>query len=252
MMDKRYLNLDETSTWHASFQDLVYESTTWNDIKRRVERPRSDFIVQLVNAEQHVSDALAVELRASALQILRQHYTHVVAHHGCRPESEASYRTRGILPANTALLLARAKELFGDLPGFDKEACSFPSGYHDHNNGKVWMLFSKTWVIEDRVGHVNGSETLRTIASRLGPEAQRRMDGTGKPSLITCTVPIDWIENDAFCGSALGIYANHVIEALVKDRIYPDRRWRGQTGGFALMRALPPSEIIEICLMDAD
>jgi hypothetical protein len=186
-MKLELLDLDSLETWHSDFQDLVYQQEVWLKLEAKLDAapPQgNEFLLQITCAPDCIRDELAKILRHRAREILFLRYSHVVGYHGCRVSDESQYRLRGIFPSNPSALIPKARSLFGDIPGFEEALQDIPSWYLSYNEGKVGLLFSCIRAKDDRNTYTGGSELIRSLANRLGPEAKLRFAQTGRRSLI--------------------------------------------------------------------
>ena len=247
------LDLDCPDTWHPEFNALVSAPEVRKAIRAFMnagENACYTFLDEFEKQDQFVDERIAEQLRRQALDVVLSRYRYVAAYHGCRPRDLSSYRELGISPSNTEELLNQARELFAGMPGFedaleDLEQCSY---YRAHNEGKVWFLFSSNVKEIPGCCHHEGSELIRGIAHRIGPSAQSRFAATGKPTIIKCAIPIEWLETSAI-DSVIGKYARSVIAAVVRSRIWPEKASNAVRGGFSLTRCVPPENIMEFIEM---
>jgi hypothetical protein len=91
---------------------------------------------------------------------------------------------------------------------------------------------------------MQGSELIRALAYRLGNAAQLLFATTGKPTLIKCRIPIEWLDSlTTFPVS--NAYINKVLAELINKRICPNDHCIGLSGAYMLTRAVPPECILE-------
>jgi hypothetical protein len=244
------LDLDCPGTWHSGFGALVDAPEARQAIQGILNAGEDacyEFLDEFGKQEQFVETPVAVQLRRQAVDILLRRYGYVAAYHGCRPRDPDSYRERGILPSNTQELLNQARELFAGMPGFDdalKDLEEHYPSYRPHNEGRVWLLFSSN--VKEMPGcfHHRGSELIGGIAHRIGPDAESRFAATGKPTIIKCAIPVEWLGSQTV-DPATDYYAHSAIAAVVRQRIWPEKAPKAVAGGFALTRGVPPENIME-------
>ena len=245
------LDPDSSSTWHPDFKSFVYSGTVWPQIEAKVnpdEKNFIEFLAQVRCAPECLCDPLAIRLRNEGKRILLKRHSHVAAYHGCRPRDQETYREKGLLTSDTAVLIREARQLFDGIPVFDQALHGIETAYINHNQGKVGFLYS---AIRARFGHSehpNGSELIRSLIFRLGPAANARFRGTGTPTLIKCAIPLSWLDNHTTYSVSTS-YASEVIAQLILWRIRPDDEFHGFQGGFMLARSLPPENILEFIEM---
>ena len=241
------LDLDSPETWHSDFQALVYKQDIWLRIEANLRAATSqgnEFLTQIICADDYLRDQLAKLLRDKAREILFVRYSHVTGYHGCRVSDANPYLTGGISPSNTSSLIAKARSLFAGIQGFDEALQDIGQQYLSHNEGKVGLLLSCIHAKHGRSSYTRGSELIRGLANRLGPEAKLRFAQTGRRSLIKCAIPIDWLENHTTF-PAIGVYSNHVLEHLIRRRKWPEDDFVGFDGGYMITKSLPPENILE-------
>ncbi len=246
----RVLDLDVPSSWDGAFPALVYEDETWTQVKARLDAGEDEwveFMRQFVYERECVKDTLAGYLCDKAREILLQEHTHVAGYHGCRVADRRSYQQNGILPSNPEMLIAWARERFAGIAGFEdalQDINALDRLYVRYNEGKVGLLISGTWAKRKRCHYVQGSELICTLANRLGAEAKRRVIETGRPMLIKCAIPVNWLDSHTTF-PVLGGYANEVVAQLIGRRVSPQDQYEGCDGGYLLTRGVPPQNIIE-------
>ncbi|GJL68191.1 MAG: hypothetical protein NPIRA06_08260 [Nitrospirales bacterium] len=241
------LDLDLLETWHSDFQDLVYQQDVWLKIEAKLDAvlPQGEeFLYQITCAFDYLRDELANLLRHRAREILLLRYSHVAGYHGCRVRDEKQYRLGGIFPSNPSALISKARSLFADIPGFEEALQDIGPCYLSHNEGKVGLLFSCIRAKDDRNTYTRGSELIRSLANRLGPEAKLRFAQTGRRSLIKCAIPTEWLENHTTF-PVIGSFSKHVLEHLIRRRKWPEDDFIGVAGAYMLTRAVPPENILE-------
>jgi hypothetical protein len=243
MMD---LDLDNQNTW-AAFRQLVYARDQWRKIAQRLD-DGSDFLGQLTCRPEYLRDDAARDLRTAGLEILLNSYENVIGYHRCRLNKESTYCTDGILPSDTSGLIEYARQLFHGINGFDEAVRDIGPDYLNYNDGKIGLLLSAKKAMRDRNGCARGSELISAITNRLGVEAkietERRYVATGKPTLIKCFVPVEWL--DTYTTFPMrAAYVGDVLNDLVCSRQWPDDETLGADGGYLLTRAIPPENILE-------
>ena len=239
------LDLDSPADWHRDFCSLVDNSGIRHAIMLELGKgglAAQNFLEQVTCSDAHLRNLLAERLRDDAEMILRNRYSCIIAYHGCRPSEHSSYRTDGILPADTQALIAQAKSLFAGLSGFEEAVKDIGYSYINYNHDKVGLLRSATWAKHHRNDHAKGSEFIRAIANRLGPEAKMRSRRTGRPILIKCAIPINWFVDEDTHTVPVG-YAKDVIAHLIRMRHLSDMAFNGFMGGFLLTRSIPLSRM---------
>lgn len=246
-MKLELLDLDSPETWHSDFQALVYKEDIWLRIEANLDAATpngSEFLSQIMCADDYLKDELAKLLRHEAREILFARYSHVAGYHGCRVRDANQYLTGGIFPSDTSSLISEARLLFAGIQGFDEALQDIGAQYLSHNEGKVGLLLSCIRAKHDRSSYTRGSELIRGLANRLGPEAKLRFAQTGKRSLIKCAIPTDWLENHTTF-PVIGAHSNDVLEHLIRKRKWPEDDFVGFDGGYMITRTVPPENILE-------
>jgi hypothetical protein len=252
-MTLKLLDLDSSESWHPAIEALVYSSDVWPRIEAKLDGGSmqcAEFLLQVRCDEDYLKDEVAKLLRNLGREILFSRYTHVAGYHGCRPKDLLSYQNQGILPSNTELLVSEARSMFEDIGGFEEALKSIGTEYLTHNEGKVGLLLSAVRAKHDRNAYVKGSELVRSIAHRLGPEAEKRYEVSGRPTLIKCAIPVDWLDKHTTFPVA-GVYINNVLEEFIRRRKWPGEGFIGFDGGYMLTRAVPPGNTLEIIDMNS-
>lgn len=186
----RLLDPDCKSTW-IDFETMVYGPEVWQKINAILdsgEEQNKIFLNQLTCAEDSLKDKFARSLRQKGKEILCSSYTHVAGYHGCRPRDPTSYQFNGIHPSNTEDLISDARSLFEGIGDFDKEIQNILKQYPyylNHNEGKIWLLFSALRAKDEHNSYAKGSELIRGIANRLGPLAVLRFANTENQRLLS-------------------------------------------------------------------
>ncbi len=242
MMD---LDLDNQNTWDP-FRQLVYARDQWRKITQCID-DEPDFMDQLTCSPESLRNDVARDLRTAGLKILLNSYENVVGYHGCRRNKESTYCTDGILPSDTSGLIEYARQLFHGISGFDeavREIRSNPFDYLKHNEGKIGLFLSAKLA-----NHFSrGSELISAIINRLGAEAKieakRRYVATGKPTVIKCLVPIEWLDTHTTY-PIRDAYFGEVLYRLIRSRRRHDDETFGSDFGYLLTRAIPPENILE-------
>ena len=246
-MKLELLDLDSQETWHSDFEALVYQQDIWLRIEANLGAAtpeRNEFLFQITCAADYLKDELAKFLRHKAREILFARYSHVAGYHGCRVRDENSYRTAGISPSDTSSLISEARSLFAGIQGFDEALQNIGPQYLSHNKDKVGLLLSCIRAKHDRNSYTRGSELIRGLANRLGPEAKLRFAQTGKRSLIKCAIPTDWLENHTTF-PVIGSFSKDLLEHLIRRRKWPEDDFVGFDGGYMITRTVPPENILE-------
>lgn len=192
----------------------------------------------------------ADNLRSEVLSRLCSHFTHLVAYHGCRPTDLDSYRANGITPLNIASMhdtLIRRVCSSSPLSPTKKQvqnACSAVSA--DYREGRIFFETSKRHLL-DFCAHylLYGSEysvgILRSISS--DPDYAQLLKLQGRPTLLTCEVPIYWLQQGAqeeLAGSLIATYFKRKLDLAYA---HPPR---GVGFGFEIFRTLPPEFITAV------
>ncbi len=241
---KGTLDLDSIDTWHSDFSALLYASDMWRQVETRIKNSGdSEFLPALTYTKDRLDD-LTRPIRLKAEEILSTRYTSVIAYHGCRPKDPDSYRTKGILPSEPSILIETARGLFDGLHGLEEainEVCS--NTYIAHVKARIWLYFSGLRARHPNESHRNGSELIRSIATRLGREAEERFEETGKPTLIKCSIPLERLA-EYEDSSVVSIYAGKIIEGLIRKQLWPKEEPTGFQGGYYLTRIIPSENIV--------
>lgn len=191
------LDLDSIAAWHHDSSSLVYAENIWSQVEAKQKRKKADWLfTALTYAEDRLDDDLEKYLRRNAEEILITRHNSVTAYHGFRPRDHSSYYKHGILCSNQETLIQEAKDIFQGPPGGDRAIQDIGPEYFDHDSGKVYLYYSAYAAKQGGEGHVKGSESIRCIAQRLGQQAELQYALTGKPTLIKCAIPIDWIREN--------------------------------------------------------
>ncbi|MEO7862883.1 MAG: hypothetical protein ABIU05_21085 [Nitrospirales bacterium] len=246
-MKLELLDLDSLETWHSDFHDLVYQQDIWLKIEANLGAARpegNEFLSQITCASDYLRDELAKLLRHRAREILFLRYSHVVGYHGCRVRDENQYRLGGIFPSDTSILISKARSLFADIEGFEEALQGIGQEYLSHNEGKVGLLQSCIRAKHDRNSYTLGSELIRGLANRLGPEAKLRFAQTGRRSLIKCAIPTEWLENHTTF-PVIGSFSNDVLEHLIRRRKWPEDDFVGFEGAYMITKPVTPENILE-------
>ncbi len=245
---ERILNLDDKSTWYPDFAGLVEEDGVWPRVEKAVETTFgsiTEFCNQLTNSESSTKDKFVLCLRHRALNKHVEQYFSVMAYHGCRIGAGSSYDVEGILPSDVDALKGRARILFEGLPGLEEKIDDVCQDlYVSHIQGRVWLYFSGVHARNEDV-HIQGSEFLRAVAKRLGDEAEKRFEKTGKPTLIQCVLPIEWLDGKA-SPSIKKQYACRVLSETVYMKYKPGDELGNFGGGFYITRTIPPPYVQSI------
>ncbi len=252
-MTLRLLDLDSSQTWHSRIESFVYGTEVWPEIEAKLDGGNTqcaEFLSQVRCAEDYLKNELAKYLRHVGREILFSEYTYVAGYHGCRPKDLSSYQNKGILPCNTEVLISEARSIFRDFGGFNEAVKSIEREYLTHNEGKVGLLLSAIRAKHDRNEYVKGSELVRSVAHRLGPEAEKRYELIGRSTPIKCAIPVDWLDKHTTFPVAGG-YINNVLDEFIRRRKWPGEDFIWFDGGYMLTRAVPPGNILEIIDMNS-
>lgn len=241
------LDLDSLETWHSDFYALVYGRDIWRRIASKLdasEIQETAFLSQITCADEYLKDELAELLRRKATEILFARYSHVAAYHGCRVKDAKTYKSRGIVRSDINALIIEARSLFAGIQGFDAALENVGARYLAHNEGKVGLLLSCVRAKQDRNSYTGGSELMRGLANRLGPEAKFLFAQTGRRTLIKCAIPTSCLKKHATF-SAIGAYSNNVIQHLIRRRKWPEDDFSGFDGGYMITKAVSPDNLLD-------
>jgi hypothetical protein len=239
------LDLDEPSTWESQFRRIVAEVA-----QSEYETLYDDITV----AEEHVKTPLGRAMRGQAAATFLSEYTHVAAYHGCRIADSRSYLTRGIERSNPEAIIDGLRAILPEhVEAIDRatEELARENRYIEWNRGKVGLLLSEKWARAQRIDYARGSELARGILNRIAdPDAIQRFARTGRPSLIKCAVPVDWLDNHTTFKIASSYYCAPLAKLLYAT-MYPQENGDhadavGVTGGYLLMRDIPSECILKI------
>ena len=246
-MQDPILDLDDPDTWHSEFTGLI--DSHWCSIDAELGATAGTSVWQLMRGEVCDQNQLGGLLQKEAVGILCTRYSYVMAYHGCRVRDTVSYTSRGILQSNPACLATMARELFCGIDGFDDalrdltQQWGSGQSYAQWNHGKVGLLLSGERARSERCGFAGGSEFMRAIANRLGKEAKRRFVQTGRPALIKCKIPVDWLDMSTTF-PVKGSYSNDVLFHLIGKRRDPTANPVAQNGGYLLTRTVPADHVL--------
>lgn len=112
-----------------------------------------------------LSDALNLFVVAAEKRIVS-----VTAYHGCRVFLESDYSDRGIRKLETSRVVDWCKRFFGNENRIDETVTEFGSDYTRHGELGVFCMKGIEAAKANGCRHSDGSELIRSIASRLGPE----------------------------------------------------------------------------------
>lgn len=241
------LDLDSSSSWHRNFKDFLYAEETWRNVQEKLamgEDLFNEFLAQITYSEESVRDDLARHLRSVARAILKSRHSHVTGYHGCRPRDRDSYSENGILPSDTSALISEARSIFSNFPGLEDALQDICREYINHNEGRVGLLLSEVYSRSNNCKYKEGSELIRSVAFRLGTEAESLYASKGKPTVIKCIIPVDWLDKYTTF-PMIGSYANKVIVKLIRMRLWPEEELASCGGGYYLNKVIPPQNIIE-------
>jgi hypothetical protein len=100
---------------------------------------------------------------------LANHYSDVVAFHGCRPTSLESYRLEGLKPSDTESIRSQARSLFGENEALAKAIGDLGGAYESHNRGNIWLCITKESFLKEHAHFLSrGCEYLAALANRVG------------------------------------------------------------------------------------
>jgi hypothetical protein len=169
---------------------------------------------------------------------LLEHYTHIAAFHGCRPQSTESYSKHGLQACDPKKMAEIALRIFGDS---DKvrhaiqslKASSLEASYEEHNEGKVFFTLTQNELV-NYCGHylLYGSEYLGCIAHEIG--AGQKLRRLGRATIIECNVPITRIGRDY-----IKELAGKILEEMFERVQDPDSSSRHNGFGFPVLGSLP-------------
>jgi hypothetical protein len=244
---------EDAETWTRAMEDIAPEFCNSTAV-RRVANSAPGFIPDddlswamelLPIRHQKTSD-----LRDAVLHRLTSHFTHIRAYHGCRPRQIASYLTNGLLPLDPSFAFDSISEHFSD--------CRFPEITPDVlrqalakmdtdlRQGRVFFEASKRLLL-DFCGHylLYGSEyfvgVLRSISTTR--DYAQVLKNSGIPTLLTCDVPVNWLEESTLHEIAGRLIATYFKFHVFRGYAHPQR---GEGLGFAIIRKLPPEFIVSI------
>ncbi|ACK55085.1 hypothetical protein Tmz1t_2349 (plasmid) [Thauera aminoaromatica] len=196
----------------------------------------------------YLSDAH--ELRSKILEELRSCFTHLAAHHGCRPASLESYTSFGIRPLDAeSALEALIKRVCDDhSPSPTEEELRSASAQVDprYREGRVFFEASRRHLVE-HCGHylLYGSEyaigILRNVSSEIDYAQLLKLQG--RPTLLTCEVPLNWLQWGTLEELTGSLVATYFKRRLEPQYMHPQR---GEGFGFEIFRALPPEFIVQV------
>lgn len=199
---------------------------------------------QFKNTPENISNPVINYFHEVGSKILSKRYTHVAAYHGCRPKKIDTYKQNGILPSNVNLLLKEIRTLFSDFSLLEGAIKDIGPEYLEHNHGKIGLLVSATWAKSENNEYSNGSELIRAIVNRLGPNAATRFYRTGKPTWIKCAIPLNWLDYETTFPIRWCYIAN-VFSGVIRQKMWPNEKLDYFDQGFLLKKAIPSENILE-------
>ena len=247
----KILDLDNADSWSAPYASLL-NSPEMAEVVLSVDTVEDGLglLSQLEVASEHVSDKRVMTLRQRCSETLFEHFTHVIACHGCRITHRADYQTKGVLQSEPEQLVQCLLKCAPEMADSIREAArDLGTRYFDWNRGTVGFLFSQRGAIHEQTHYARGSELIQGIINRVGPELARKYVATGRPSLIRCRIPLEWIRDYSLTGPIHEFYAIEPLRITIRDAVCPDahgehRVW--SRGGFRLGKSIPPDLIEDI------
>ncbi len=242
------LNLDDPNTWVSDFSKIIYLKENWSYIDsnfKNKDYPWGKILDQFGYRVECIKDNKVLKMTSMANDILKSKYDNVVGYHGCRVSDKKSYLDYGILPSDPQKLIQYAKNLFGESREFENALHELEdTNYISHNENKIGLLLSAKWAKHVNNDHAKGSEFIRAIANRLGTDALKIYFKSGKPTLIKCLIPVDWL--DKFTTYSMSnSYSKEVLRQLSMAKLYPEDLEPNITGGFMVTKKIPHENIVE-------
>ena len=117
---------------------------------------------------------------------------YVSAYHGCRVFKESDYKERGIKKLETDRIVKWCKDFFGHHERIDEILSELGEDYIRHGESGVFCMCGIEAAKKNRCCHPDGSELVRCIASRLGPNEKEKYFAEGTPCFIEVRTPIEW------------------------------------------------------------
>jgi hypothetical protein len=185
----------------------------------------------------HVRDAITVEAG----------FTHLRAYHGCRPQSLDSYRQDGIVPLNAERAQHEFREIFSianfpELSAADLDT-AIANARIENRQDRVFFEANRAHLLGSCAHYLlYGSEYILTLANDLGRRYATRLKQLGTPTLLTCDVPLSWMNRDI----QLGLAGNLALAYFERARDVDFDHVNVSRGlfGFEIFRALPPDHIV--------
>jgi hypothetical protein len=244
---------EDAETWIPVMESIAPELCNAAAVSR-VKKLGLDFIpadnMSWVAKQLPSRHRATFDLRDEVLRCLMTHFTHIRAYHGCRPREIKSYLEEGLLPLDTSLAFDTISSHFADhrFPEVTPEVLrrALANVDTDLRQGRVFFEANKRLLL-DFCGHylLYGSEyfvgVLRSI-SKTRDYAQVLKD-SGIPTLLTCDVPIDWLEDDTLLEITGRLIATYFKLHVFSNYAHPQH---GDGLGFEIFRKLPPKFIASI------
>ena len=117
-------------------------------------------------------------------------YTHILAYHACRSESESNYRTYGLKPYTKDEALSAAIQLLTSdrISAADVEA-ELNNLWAINQSTNVYLMLETTEFLSTSTHYlIYGSEFMNALAMHLG--CRDALTKIGRPMFVVCAVPI--------------------------------------------------------------
>ena len=241
------LDLDNPATWESAFLPLMQKPEVQEVMRICRSQPYGEALLgQLEAGPEGVEDSAFEQVQKLCVELLFSRFTHVIACHGCRVADPVDYLSKGLLRSDPHELVANLIRCATEMEEQIRTAADdLGTGYFQWNRGTVGFLLSQRWAIGNRTHYSYGSELIQGIIHRVGPELAHRYVLTGRPSLIRCRIPVEWIRDNSLTEGTLQTYATKPLAKLILDELLPsqDDEPIGTNGGFRLARDIPPDLI---------
>lgn len=241
-------DLDDAATWAEQYEQFLSDDPLMEKVNEAINNKDSDFCAdvlrQLGNGEEHSDVDYINKAKRRCIDYLGKSYTHVTAYHGCRPSNISSYKASGIQPLDPAVMIRKARDMFGASDKLDMAVETLRNqGYIKHGEGTVGFFMSKEGLLQNDDYCNYGSELLYKIAVQLGDWAVKMLTDKGKPMILRCALPIEWL--DMHCQfSPKQRYAIYPCMQIVSKLCAPNEDGYTIVDGFLMKRQLPPELLI--------
>lgn len=240
------LDLDAQPSWEKLFTRVLREEAVLPELKCILVGPAEDWEEFLQQIESDApSDGFARRIRKIIERRLPETFDSVTAYHACRVYGWSTYSVEGIRPSKLRDLLETARDHFGLSEGVGRVLQSIDPEYLRHSEGRIGLLFSGEFAIQNKCQHFRGSELLRTIARRLEQEKESLIASLGAPALIQCEISLDHLDPE--------VRIQYFLKALLLWLVNSFRSFSApysKRGGFMFSGEIAPSDIRRVRLIE--